>query len=102
MATKQTRAPLRAVKPSDSPPPAPKPLTLEQAVETGDYLKILVAQRREIAQAIPEEKGPAKAALHRQLSLIAKEIEAMEDKAKQEAIENGNPVEDETWDSEAI
>lgn len=92
---------LRAVKATDKPP-TPKPLTLEQAVETGDYLKILVAQRREIAQAIPEEKGPAKAALHRQLSIIAKEIEAMEDKAKQEAIENGDPVEDEAWDSEAI
>lgn len=94
--------PLRSVSASDAPPVPPKPLTLEQAVETGDYLKILVAQRREIAQAIPEEKGPAKAALHRQLSIIAKEIEAMEDKAKQEAIENGAPVEDETWDSEAI
>ncbi|UDL14848.1 terminase small subunit [Arthrobacter phage Sarge] len=102
MAARSTRAPLRAVKPTDAPPAPPKPLTLEQAVETGDYLKILVAQRREIAQAIPEEKGPAKAALHRQLSIIAKEIEAMEDKAKQEAIENGSPVEDEAWDSEAI
>lgn len=94
--------PLRAVSPSDAPSVSAKPLTLEQAVETGDYLKILVAQRREIAQAIPDEKGPAKAALHRQLSIIAKEIELMEDKAKQEAIENGDPAEDEAWDSEAI
>lgn len=93
---------LRAVKASEAPPIVVKPLTLEQAVETGDYLQILVAQRREIAQAIPEEKGPAKAALHRQLSLVAKEIEAMTDKAKQEAIENGDPAEDETWDAEAI
>ena len=94
--------PLRAVKASDAPLAPPKPLTLEQAVESGDYLKILIAQRREIALAIPEEKGPAKAALHRQLSLVAKEIEALTDKAKQEAIENGDPVEDEAWDSEAI
>ena len=101
MAPKQ-RTTLRAVKATDAPPPAPRQLTLEQAVETGDYLQILVAQRREIAQAIPEEKGPAKAALHRQLSIIAKEIEAMEDKAKQEAIEHGDPAEDESWDSEAI
>lgn len=94
---------LRAVSASDAPPQPPKPLTLKQAVETGDYLKILVAQRREIAQAIPEEKGPAKAALHRHLSIIAKEIEAMEEKGKQEAIENGDPAEDdEAWDSEAI
>jgi hypothetical protein len=92
---------LRAVKASEVPP-KPKPLTLEQAIESGDYLKILLAQRREIVASLPEEKGPAKAALHRQLSLISKEIEAMEDKAKQEAIENGDPAEDEAWDSEAI
>lgn len=100
MATKSR--PLRAVGASEAISEPKTPLTLEQAVETGDYLKILVAQRREIAQAIPEEKGPAKAALHRQLSIIAKEIEAMEEKGKQEAIENGDPVEDEAWDSEAI
>lgn len=102
MAERPKRPDLRAVSPADPPPAKPKPLTLEQAVETGDYMKILVAQRREIAQAIPEEKGPAKAALHRQLSIIAKEIEAMEDKAHQEAVENGGSVEDETWDAEAI
>ena len=101
MAARSPRAPLRAVRPTDKPPET-KPLTLEQAVETGDYLKILIAQRREIALAIPDEKGPAKAALHRQLSIIAKEIEAMTDKAKQEAIENGDPAADEAWDSEAI
>ena len=92
---------LRAVSPDEAPAPK-KILTLEQAVESGDYLEILIAQRREIAQAIPEEKGPAKAALHRQLSIVSKEIEAMELKSKQEAIENGGPVEDEDWDSEAI
>lgn len=98
----RSRTPLRSVKSTDPTPEPVTPLTLEQAVETGDYLKILIAQRREIAQAIPDEKGPAKAALHRQLSIIAKEIEAMEDKAKQEAIEHGNPTEDEAWDAEAI
>lgn len=98
--TRSPHPPLRAVAPDEKP--SVKPLTLEQAVETGDYLKILVAQRREIAQAIPEEKGPAKAALHRQISIIAKEIEALEANAKQEAIENAGPAEDEAWDSEAI
>ncbi|MGN6589494.1 MAG: hypothetical protein ACTHKE_04305 [Sphingomicrobium sp.] len=75
---------------------------MAEAVETGDYREILVAQRREIALSIPDEKGPAKAALHRQLSLIAKELEALEASAKQEAIENAGPAEDEAWDSEAI
>jgi hypothetical protein len=93
---------LRAVAPDEAAPEKKKLLTLEQAVETGDYLQILIAQRREIAMAIPEEKGPAKAALHRQLSIVSKEIEAMELKAKQEAIEDGGPAADEAWDEEAI
>lgn len=94
---------LRAVAP-DEKPPAPEPvLTLTQAVETGNYRLILIAQRREIAESIPEEKGPAKAALHRQLSIIAKELEALEEKAKQEAAEGGGDItQDEGWDSEAI
>lgn len=102
MASRAERANLRAVNPSDAPPPKPKPLTLAEAVETGDYLKILIAQRHEIAEAIPEEKGPAKAALHRQLSIVAKEIEALEHKAKREALEDGEPTADEEWSEEAI
>lgn len=75
--------------------------TLIEAVEEGDYLGILRAQRREIAEALPQEKGPAKAALHRQLSLLAKEIEALESRAREEA-EDAEDVEDEDWDEEAI
>ena len=63
---------LRAVEPGES---APAPiLTLSEAVESGDYLAILRAQRRDIVRSLPDEKGPAKAALHRQLSMISKEI----------------------------
>ena len=91
---------LRVVKPDESPEPE-KQLTLAQAVETGDYRKILVAQRREIALSIPDEKGPAKAALHRQLSLIAKELEALDLRAKQEGRE-GDATPDEAFDASAI
>lgn len=67
---------LRAVEPGES---APAPiLTLSEAVESGDYLAILRAQRRDIVRSLPDEKGPAKAALHRQLSMISKEIETLE------------------------
>ena len=96
MARKST---LRVASPADSPP---KPLSLAEAVETGDYRKILVAQRREIAESIPDERGPAKAALHRQLSLIAKELEALDAKEKQEANEDAELVGEQSWDSEAI
>ena len=57
---------------------APKAKTLSEAVAGGDYLDILKAQRNEIVVSLPNEKGPAKAALHRQLSLISKEIQTLE------------------------
>ncbi len=78
-----------------------KPLSLAEAVETGDYRKILVAQRREIALCIPDEHGPAKAALHRQLSLIAKELQQLDVKARQEAGDDGLTG-DQPWDQAAI
>lgn len=95
------KAKLSVVKPGDPTPEPDKVLTLAEAVETGDLRKILVAQRREIAQSIPDEKGPAKAALHRQLLLIAKELEVMDRRAKEEADEDG-VTPDEEWDAEAL
>lgn len=92
---------LRAVEPGEKKADPPKVLTLVEAIELGDYLEILRAQRRDIGMSLPEEKGPAKAALHRQLSLIAKEIEALE-LQKQEEAEEAELVGDEAWDSEAI
>lgn len=68
---------LRAVAPDEV---APRKKTLAEAIDGGDYLEILIAQRRDIALSIPEERGPAKAALHRQLSLVSKEIEALRTK----------------------
>jgi hypothetical protein len=82
---------------SDKPPVK----SLAEAVEDGDYMGILLAQRRDIAESIPQERGPAKAALHRQLSLIAKEIEALEAQAEEEAADVEDD-DDETWDPEAI
>lgn len=90
---------LRVAGPDDTPP---KPLTLAEAVEAGDYRQILVAQRREIAQSIPDERGPAKAALHRQLSLISKELSQLDATAKQEAGEDAELTGDQAWDEEAI
>jgi hypothetical protein len=96
----ERKAALRAVQPGEKLD-APKIKSLAEAVAGGDYYEILIAQRREIAESIPDEKGPAKAALHRQLSLIAKEIEALEAR-KQEEAEEAELVGDEAWDSEAI
>ena len=100
------RAHIRAVPASgdigqESTPP--KVLTLCEAVEKGDYLEILRAQRREIVATLPDERGPAKAALHRQLAMISKEIQALEAKAAQAADEDTASADDEEdWNAEAL
>lgn len=102
-----SRSHVRVVTPDDVPEVPVEParvLSLTEAIESGDYLEILRAQRRDIVFSLPEEKGPAKAALHRQLALISKEIQALEVKNAQAAKEDaeGVAVEDEAWDAEAL
>lgn len=91
---------LRAVSPDETPEPV-KILSLDEAIASGDYLQILLAQRRAMADALPNEKGPALAALHRQLSIISKEIAALQSRDSDEA-EGGANVEDGEFDAEAI
>jgi hypothetical protein len=91
---------LRAVEPGEKPGPV-KVLSLSEAIESGDYLQILLAQRREIVRDLPDEKGPAKAAMHRQLSMLSKEIEALASRESDEA-EGGANVEDGKFDAQAI
>lgn len=97
------KSPLRAVEPGEkSEKSEPKKiLTLAEAIETDDYLEILLAQRRDIVTALPDEKGPAKAAMHRQLSILSKEIEGLRAQAEEEA-EDAEAGGDEAWDAEAI
>ena len=92
------KSPVRALGADEVPP---RVLTLAEAIESGDFLQILLAQRREIAADLPDEKGPAKAALHRQLSLLSKEIEALQRGGAEDA-EGGANVEDGEFDAEAI
>lgn len=94
---------LRAVGPEEKAEP-PKKLSLSEAIESGEYVEILRAQRRDIVGSLPEERGPAKAALHRQLALISKEIQALEEQAAQAASEDveGSVVDDEDWDADAL
>lgn len=93
------RSHVRVVSP-DEKPAKPKVLTLHEAVESGDYLDILLAQRREIVSSLPDERGPAKAALHRQLALISKEIESL--RAVAEESEVGDEPVDDTFDASVI
>lgn len=88
---------LRAVTDTEKAAPA-KPMSLVEAIESGDYLEILKAQRRDIAESLPNEKGPAKAALHRQLAAVSKEIEGLEAAAEDSPESVVAQTEDEAWD----
>lgn len=79
-----------------------EPLTLQQAVEIGDHYLILIAQRRELAAAIPDERGPAKAALHRQLGLVSKEISQIEAARKEAAEQDARATPDDSFDASAV
>jgi len=92
---------LRAVTADEAPPEPPKPKTLAEAVESGTYLEILCAQRRQMVADVATTTGPALAALHRQIALHSKEIASLQAEAKQEADEDAE-VADEAFDSEAI
>lgn len=98
---------LRAVPdgaaPEDEPPTEPaKPLTLAEAVEGGDYLEILKAQRRDIVTSLPGETGQAKATLHRQLAALSKEIRGIEAAAQKDGKSVVVTTSDKTWDQSAI
>lgn len=92
---------LRAVTPGEKPS-RKKPLTLTQAVEGGDYLEILRAQRREMVRDVADERGPAKAAMHRQIALLSKEIATLESPDGDDEVRSASKTPDEAWDSSAI
>ena len=96
MAAKRT---LRVATEADAKPA--KPLTLAEAIDSGTYLEILKAQRRQMVADVKDANGPALAALHRQIALHSKEIAALDTAADQEAAEDAE-VADEAFDAEAL
>lgn len=93
---------LRVVGPNEAPQRVmPEVLSLDEATVHGSYLQILIAQRAEIVKDLPNEKGPAKAAMHGHLSRLSKEIEALLSRESDEA-EGGADVEDGEFDAAAI
>lgn len=91
---------LRAVAPDEKPV---RKMDVAQAAESGDHRALLVAMRDRIAQSVRNPDCPPRdlAALTRRLQDIAKEIEAIDLRAKQEAEEDAVAI-DEEWDSEAL
>lgn len=97
---------LRTVAPNETAAPATRQ-TVTEAAETGNHRDLLVAMRERIARTVSNPDCPPRdlAALTRRLQDIAKEIEVIDLRAKQEARENGGDGDGsatEDWDEEAI
>ena len=91
---------LRAVSSSDTPKPRK---TVADAAASGDHRALLVAMRERIAQTISSPDCPPRdlSSLTRRLQDIAKEIETIDLRARQESGEDSAAT-DETWDDSAI
>lgn len=106
MSRRPSKTPLRAVAPDEKPPARRRrPMTLEEAVESGDHFEIKLAQQRAIVLALKTATGPAEASLHRQLSLVSEEVEnirAARRVSEAEEDERAAEVEDADFDASAV
>jgi len=96
---------LRAVSADDAQEPAPpKRMSVAQAAATGTHRDLLVAMRERIAQTVSDPDCPPRdlAALTRRLQDIAKEIESIDLRAKEEGADAADVAGDEEWNSEAL
>ena len=93
---------LRVVTPGEAVAPS-KPLTVTSAAQGGSRRELLVAMRSRVATAVEDPNTPARdlAALTRRLMEIAKDIEALDAAAEQEA-QRGDEVGDGRFDASAI
>lgn len=96
-----TKPRLRAVPPDEKPPAKPK--SVAEAAKSGSHRDLLEAMRDRIAVAVSNPECPPRdlAALTRRLQDIAKEIEAIDLRVKEEG-QDVEFVEDEGWDAEAL
>lgn len=94
---------LRTVGP-DETPELKRRQTVADAAATGDHRALLVAMRERIAKTVSDPDCPPRdlAALTRRLQDIAKEIDTIDLRAKQEAAEDVTAGGSEDWDEEAI
>lgn len=92
---------LRAVEPGER---TKRKLTVAEAAASGDHRALLVSMRERIAQTVSNPDCPPRdlAALTRRLQDIAKEIEAIDLRAKEEGADAADVAEDEEWSAEAL
>lgn len=93
---------LRAVTP-DETPREPTRQSVAAAAETGDHRTLLVAMRDRIARTVSDPKCPPRdlAALTRRLQDIARELDQIDQRNRQEEGDR-ELVEDDYWDPEAL
>jgi hypothetical protein len=96
-------ASLRAVKDDEKPPRSQKKLSVTEAAASGDHRALLVAMRERIARTVSNPDCPPRdlAALTRRLQDIAKEIEVIDLRAKEETQADAVSP-DEEFDTSAI
>ena len=94
---------LRSVD-SISVPKTEKKLTVAQAAASGDHHLLLTSMRERIARAVSDPECPPRdlASLTRRLQDIAKEIDVMELRMKEEAFDDHQDTSDEQWDASAL
>ena len=98
MAARRT---LRTVGPDEAPA---KPKTVTEAASSGSTRELLVAMRARLATAVENPTTPARdlAALTKRLVDVVRDIEALDARHEQEAADDGNDVEDGTFDASAV
>lgn len=91
---------LRLVGAEEKLEPAPEPMSLDDAIDHGTYFDVLVAQRLQLLEDLKTAHAPAaKASMHRHLTQLSQEIEAMKAAAREEA-EQDAEAEPEDYDPE--
>ena len=103
VAAAQRKTGLRVAKASDKPASPVARMSVAQAADSGDHRALLVAMRERIARAVADPDCPPRdlASLTRRLQDIAKEIESIDLRVKQEAREDAH-VDDEAYDAAAL
>lgn len=93
-----------AIRAVDANERAPRKRSVSEAAATGDHRTLLVAMRERIAQAVSNPECPPRdlAALTRRLQDIAKEIEQIDLRAKEDGADAADAADDEEWSAESV
>lgn len=89
----------RQIRAVDKDERAPRKRTVAEAAATGSHRDLLVAMRERIAATVSNPDCPPRdlAALTRRLQDIAKEIEQIDLRAKEDGADASDAAEDEAW-----